>query len=512
MAAPAPYLMRTCSGTAEMVGRKAVGFQIETIDGQVRLDLPPLIECDEIMSDRSEIPSPEVALSHAHLRCVAPNIPELDPEAQILILLGRDIIRVHKVRQQINGPHNAPFAQRLDLGWVIVGEVCIDRAHKPTIAAYKTNVLQTRRPSFLMPCQKLIHVKDTANYGWEKKYDLANHSSVTQATPPKQSCTGPLSSQLPEARRTLNKNPEMKEQFVSFMEKLFENGHAESAPPLSDDTECWYLPIFGVYHPQKPGQIRVVFDSSAQESGHSLNGVLLSGPDLNNSLLGVLLRFRKELIALTADIQQMFYCFLVRDDHRDFLRFLWHKDNDLTKEVAEFRMRMHVFGNSPSPAVVTYGLRRAAQEGEQRHGPDSRHFVERHFYVDYGLISVPTASEAIDLLKCTQASLAESNLKLHKIASNCVTVMQAFPAEDLAASLKDLGLDSETLPVQRSLGLCLDIDSDTFTFRVAVSDKPYTRRGVLSTVNSLFNPLGFAAPVTIKGRALLRELTTEVHD
>ncbi|KAI3356594.1 hypothetical protein L3Q82_017794 [Scortum barcoo] len=196
---PGLYLMRTCSGTAEMVGRKAVGFQIEAIDGQVRLDLPPLIECNEIMSNRSEIPSPEVALSHAHLRSVAPNIPELDPEAQILILLGRDIIRVHKVRQQINGPHNAPFAQRLDLGWVIVGEVCIDRAHKPTIAAYKTNVLQNGRPSFLTPCQKLIHVKDTANYGGEKKNDLANHSSVTQATPPKQSCTGPLSSQLPEA-------------------------------------------------------------------------------------------------------------------------------------------------------------------------------------------------------------------------------------------------------------------------------------------------------------------------
>lgn len=91
-----------------------------------------------------------------------------------------------------------------------------------------------------------------------------------------------------------------------------------------------------MYHPQKPGQLRVVFDSSAQEDGISLNSVLLSGPDLNNSLLGVLLRFRKEAIALTADIQQMFYGFMVREDHRDNLRFLWHRDNDLTKEVAEY--------------------------------------------------------------------------------------------------------------------------------------------------------------------------------
>lgn len=119
----------------------------------------------------------------------------------------------------------------------------------------------------------------------------------------------------------------------------------------------------GVY-PQKPGQIRVVFDSSAQKDGISLNSVLLSGPDLNNSLLGVLLIFRKELVALTADIQQTFYGFLVREDHRDYLRFLWHKDSDPTKEVAEYRMRVHVFGNSPSPVVAIYGLRRAAQEGE----------------------------------------------------------------------------------------------------------------------------------------------------
>lgn len=566
---PSPYLMRTCAGTVEMTGRKAVGFQVQAVNSELCLDLPPLIECNEIMSNRSEIPSPEVALSHAHLRPVAPYIPEPDPEAQILILLGRDLIRVHKVRQQINGPHEAPFAQRLDLGWVIVGEVCIDSAHKPTVAVYKTNILQNGRPSYLTPCQEHISVKEKVSYGGEHRPGTSTHLSSCSGNgiasqdklgccvfvrtenddkpalsfedekflevmekefhrDEKNSWTAPLPfrfprprlpnnraqalSRLHSLRRTLNKNPEMKEQFVAFMERLFLNGHAEEAPPLPENAECWYLPIFGVYHPQKPGQIRVVFDSSAQECGISLNNVLLSGPDLNNSLLGVLLRFRKELVALTADIQQMFYGFLVREDHRDFLRFLWHKDNDLTKEVMELRMRVHVFGNSPSPAVAIYGLRRAAQEGEQKYGSDSRHFVERHFYVDDGLISLPSETEAIDLLKRTQASLAESNLKLHKIASNSITVMQAFKPEDLAAGLRDLGLDKEELPVQRSLGLCWNIDSDTFTFKVAVNDKPFTRRGVLSTVNSVFDPLGLVAPVTIKGRALLRELSADIHE
>lgn len=560
-----PYLMRTCAGTTEMTRRKADGFQIEAVNGGVCLDLPPLIECNEILTNKSEIPTPEVAFAHPHLRHIAPHIPKLDPDAQMMILLGRDMIRVHKVRQQVNGPHDAPFAQRLDLGWVIIGEVCLDNAHKPTVNTFRTHILQNGRPSLLTPCHNSICVKERLSYGGEHRYGHSAHMTkpkpaeeqlgltVFQRTdndnksamsfedelflnimekevyqdkennwvaplpfksprPPLPNNREQALSRLSSLRRTLNKNAEMKQQFSSFMEKLFENKHAERAPPIQEKQECWYLPIFGVYHPQKPGQIRVVFDSSAQQHGVSLNSVLLTGPDLNNSLLGVLIRFRKDLIAVTADIQQMFYGFLVRHDHRDYLRFLWHEDNDLSKEIQEYRMRVHVFGNSPSPAVAIYGLRQAAQRGEPKYGADTKQFVERHFYVDDGLVSLPTESAAIDLMKRICASLAESNLKLHKIASNSVAVMKAFEPEELATGIKDLGLDDETLPAQRSLGLCWDISTDMFTFKVAVADKPYTRRGVLSVINSIFDPLGLAASVTIRGRLLLRELSSGVQD
>lgn len=119
-----------------------------------------------------------------------------------------------------------------------------------------------------------------------------------------------------------------------------------------------------MYHSQKPGQIRIVFDSSARFNGVSLNDVLLRGPDLNNSLLGVLMRFRSEPIVAMTDIQQMFHSFLVREDHRDFLRFLWFRNHQLDDEIVEYRMKVHVFGNCPSPAVAIYGLKRTAMEGE----------------------------------------------------------------------------------------------------------------------------------------------------
>lgn len=162
-------------------------------------------------------------------------------------------------------------------------------------------------------------------------------------------------------------------------------------------------------------------------------------------------------------------------------------------------MTVHVFGNSPSPAVATYGLRRASEDQEKRDNT-TKHLVERHLYVDDRLVSLPSSTEVISVIQKAQETLASSNLS---------TVMKAFSKEDLAKGLKDLDLGADSPPMQRSLGISWDIATDEFTFQVSTAEKPYTRRGVLSIINSLYDPLGFAAPVSIKGRALLRELSTD---
>ncbi|XP_073510708.1 uncharacterized protein [Phyllobates terribilis] len=129
----APYSLKTCAGIVETAGRRAAGYVVEPLDGKMCLPLPTILECNQIPDNRSEILTPQVASHHPHLKRIERLIPNLDSEAQIVLLLGRDILQIHKVRQQINGPHNAPYAQRLDLGWVIVGEVCLGGAHKPTM-------------------------------------------------------------------------------------------------------------------------------------------------------------------------------------------------------------------------------------------------------------------------------------------------------------------------------------------------------------------------------------------
>ncbi|VDI59142.1 Hypothetical predicted protein [Mytilus galloprovincialis] len=154
-------------------------------------------------------------------------------------------------------------------------------------------------------------------------------------------------------------------------------------------------------------------------------------------------------------------------------------------------MRVHVFGNSPSPAVATLGLRKAAQASEQEFGSHVTSFVTRDFYVDDGLTSCPTKEEAVKLMKDTQQALAK--------------YMETY-------AFTNLDLECDSKPLQRSLGLSWDVNTDNFLFQLSSENKPITRRGILSTINSLYDPLGFLAPVIIQGKLLLRKIVSETVD
>ena len=50
----------------------------------------------------------------------------------------------------------------------------------------------------------------------------------------------------------------------------------------------------------------MVMDAAANYNGMSLNDTIHQGPKLQNNLFDVLLRFRRNKIALTCDISEMF--------------------------------------------------------------------------------------------------------------------------------------------------------------------------------------------------------------
>lgn len=261
-------------------------------------------------------------------------------------------------------------------------------------------------------------------------------------------------------------------------------------------------PFFGVYHPNKPDRIRGVFDSSATFEGVSLNQMLMSGPDLTNSLLGILLRFRNDKVAAIGDIEQMVYQFYVDSKDRDFLRFFLYQDNNPDNKLVEYRMRVHVFGNCPSPAIAPFGSRRTVANCDN----DVQNCVCNNFYVDDGLTSLPEAELVIDILKRTQEALKlNGQIRLHKIASNSSKFLEAFSRQDISSNLSTLDIGESKFPTHASLGLTWDLNNDAFVFHPLTKEKPCTRRGILSSLNSMFDPIGLF-PITISGKILLREV------
>ena len=178
-----------------------------------------------------------------------------------------------------------------------------------------------------------------------------------------------LSRLLSLTRRLLNDN-KLKDAYLVFMKKSLDNRHVSRVPADQLTTakgKAWYLPHFHVHHPRKPDKIRVVFDCSAVYENEWLNKHLLSGPDqLNpwfNPWLACWPAFVKKQSPSGCDIEQMFHSFYVNSNGRDYLRFLWFANNDLTGPIVEYRMNNHLFGAASSPGVENVCLHQTAEEG-----------------------------------------------------------------------------------------------------------------------------------------------------
>lgn len=183
-----------------------------------------------------------------------------------------------------------------------------------------------------------------------------------------------------------------------------QRGNAEKVPKNGIEGETWYLPHHGVFHPKK-----VVFDCSARFEGHFLNNHLLQGPDLINSLNGILIRFRRHPIAIMCDIEKMYHQFHVPESDRDFLRFLWWSCGDLKQPPNEFCMKVRLFGAASSSGCANYGLKHLATKNSESY-PSGSQFIIKNFYVDDRLISVRSEEGGIKVVEEAYRLCAPSGL------------------------------------------------------------------------------------------------------
>ncbi|KAL0186449.1 hypothetical protein M9458_018119, partial [Cirrhinus mrigala] len=263
---------------------------------------------------------------------------------------------------------------------------------------------------------------------------------------------------LQHLKRRLMKDQEYREHYVKFMEEVTEKGDAEEVIDEGREGEKWYIPHHGVYHSKKPGKLHMVFDCSARYKGTSVNDHLLTGPDLMNGLTGILLQFRQYPVALMCDTEWMFHQFHVDEADRDYLP--WWRNGDFDSAL-----------NIPHERTSVW----------------------------YIIVPRMLAREARQLC-------ALGGLRLHKFVSNDKAVLEKIPPSECAVNITAVDLSLTDQPLERALGIYWHLEHDNFKFCVIGKVQPATRKSILSTVASLFDPLGFLAPFLLKGKTVLQEM------
>lgn len=539
------------SRTTVVNSQRVKNLNVRGFYSSKRISLPPSYTRDFIPANKTHIPTGETAKAWSHLEHLQDEVAPLQ-DCEVGLLIGYNCSEALLPREIVSGQENQPYAQRTDLGWSIVGHgnPCVEygdaigishrivvRQVTPRVDSslnLKTEVHYVNRskvkeitPSDIIKVLELDFSERAREEDIVSQDDLKFLSKLRENI--RQKDDGHLEMPLPfrEERpklpnnkicavhrlqcleRKLRKNEAYYKDYVNFMTDIISRGDAEKVPEEEiENSPAWYIPHHGVYHPHKPGRIRVVFDCSAKFQETCLNDHLLTGPDLTNTLVGVLCRFRKGLVAVMCDIERMFHQFHVKVEDQDYLRFLWWESGNLESKPSTYRMKVHLFGAASSPGCANFGLKHLAAQGQGQYGEDTIRFIQRNFYVDDGLASVPTEKEAIHLVKESSELCQAGKLRLHKFVSNNEKVMESIPEEECAV-IKDQDMALSLPHMERALGVEWCITSDSFKFRIQVKSNPSTRRGVLSTVASVYDPLGFMAPFVLLGKQILQQMCRE---
>ncbi|XP_076810887.1 uncharacterized protein LOC143453439 [Clavelina lepadiformis] len=513
---PKVQLHISCINGEESQQSKMVSLSIQGLSETAVIDLEEVMTLSCLPKLKGSIPSNKDVTRYPFLEGL--QFPAI-PTGGVELLIGAGARKAHVIHAVREGGANQPTAVRTGLGWTLVGPepATEDRAlcqvnyarcdnhilHEQMQRMFDHDFVEDEDSedlSYSVDDIRAMHKLKSSVQKKDGRYQLGLLWKTDNVTLPYNRFLAVK--RLAYLKRKLEKDMSLFDQYKKKINELLQAGYAK---PVPEGQSChakrtWYIP----HHCCTGGKFRVVYDCAAKYKGTSLNENLLQGPDQTNSLVGVLLRFRQGKIAFTADIKGMFHQVLVDPEDRDALRFLWWPDDDMTKPPSDYQMLVHPFGATSSPCCASYALKKVADDNDTSASLETLSTVKQNFYVDDCLKSVNSVEEAIQLAREIGPLLASGGFHLTKYLSNCKELLSVVDRDDLMPSLVNMDLDK--MPVERALGVYWNTATDVFEITVDVKPKPSTRRGILSMMSQVFDPMGYVQPFFLPIKRLMQRL------
>ncbi|XP_075157543.1 uncharacterized protein LOC142230803 [Haematobia irritans] len=253
--------------------------------------------------------------------------------------------------------------------------------------------------------------------------------------------------------------------------------------------------------------------------------MLLKGPDLVTPLLTVLHGFRIGKIAISGDIKEMFHQVLIRKEDQGAQRFFWRNAENRNPDI--YVMQVMTFGAACSPSSAQYVKNTNAMDFSV-HFPRAVDSILNHNYVDDLLDSASNESEAISLAKEVSFIHGEGGFFIRNWKSNSKFVLENLGELEEKNHYVPIANSMIEMTIEKVLGMWWSTSDDCFTYNLQMNRvnqailtgiKRPTKRDMLRTLMSIFDPLGFLSAYVVFLKILLQEVwrttdgwTDEVND
>ena len=278
---------------------------------------------------------------------------------------------------------------------------------------------------------------------------------------------------LLSTEKRLAKNTDHARVYQEQIQDMIDRGVARKL--TKSELEAYDGPIHYVSHHEvvrpdsKSTPVRIVFNTSAKYMGHALNEYWAKGPDLLNSLLGVLIRFRENEVALIGDIKKMYHSVGTTQLEQHTHRFLW-RDMDARKEPDTYVIQRVSFGDRPSGTIATVALRKTAEMAQEKY-PQEAKIIRDNTYMDVIIESVGDRETAESITRNIEKLVDVGGFKIKgwTISGSSNGPIRYDP--DRLASLRFNPLLSEAY---KKFSLCSHHDPDANFFTELVDCEYYT--------------------------------------